>query len=199
MGQEDKFFKKNEEGKYLFFPWGAFGQGYLVEDENSKKQIFKSVQKFRKLSFLGLILFAIAGKAIVYFLEIELPTENTDGRYGRFSIKFWYGIIAGIILYIPVFLFLYSRWVKKNIKGLFKTYEKNPILEKLKEKSKAEKLSKLIMLELVCLVIFFWSGLSLIKGEQTFVNISMGLLGIVFFGIGAGIFGYQIFLKIKKK
>lgn len=51
-GITSQLFKKNSEGKDVFYPWGFFGRGYIIPNEERKKQLHKT---FKRLNFVSIL------------------------------------------------------------------------------------------------------------------------------------------------
>jgi hypothetical protein len=47
-GLTDAAFKKDSQGKNLFFPWGVFGAGYVLEDEAAKNKM----RRYLKINYM---------------------------------------------------------------------------------------------------------------------------------------------------
>ena len=52
----DSSFRRNHWGKLVFYPWGVFGKGYIVEDAGLAKQIRRFLKIYYVASFAVLVI-----------------------------------------------------------------------------------------------------------------------------------------------
>jgi uncharacterized membrane protein len=52
----DSSFRRNHWGKLVFYPWGVFGKGYIVEDAFLSKRIHRFLTIYYVASFVVLII-----------------------------------------------------------------------------------------------------------------------------------------------
>jgi len=66
-------FKKREDGKTIFYPYGVFGCGYIVSQEKESK-IKKFLMKYYTISFIAIIVsFVLLGPLAFVLFPILLP------------------------------------------------------------------------------------------------------------------------------
>lgn len=59
----DSYFKKSNEGKVIFYPWGVLGKGYIIPTEEKAIKIRKSFKKGGVISLLFVYFTLYMGKA----------------------------------------------------------------------------------------------------------------------------------------
>ena len=52
----DSSFRRNDWGELVFYPWGVFGKGYIVEDTGLAKQVLRFFKIYCAASFAVLII-----------------------------------------------------------------------------------------------------------------------------------------------
>jgi cbb3-type cytochrome oxidase subunit 3 len=87
-------FQKNPEGKTIFFPWGMFLHGYILDSAEREIQLKKAFQKFVCINF-----FLVP----IPFLIIALSVKKTPQ--------------LGLLLFV-VFFIGYSLWAFRYLKRL---------------------------------------------------------------------------------
>jgi hypothetical protein len=118
-GLTDAVFKEDSSGNTLFYPWGIFGAGFVIDSEEKKNQI------------RGLI-----KKIYIVMLPVLIITQATVG--------FWLNLAL-----FSIFLIWYIFMVKKISKDLPKSKDKLKLSESYKNSAKSHNLPILILLELV--------------------------------------------------
>lgn len=91
MNYEKQHFEKDAQGRTLFFPFGNVGSGYLVETEEERQRIIKSIQLQRRISYLLI--------AAIFGFFILTPRETLQGFVNSdFAIVgFIFLILAGAV------------------------------------------------------------------------------------------------------
>jgi hypothetical protein len=108
-------FKTSQDGKLLFFPWGALGRGYVLPDIKMKQEIEGFVKKFYILLFSAFLIYPIGKTAI------GLITLNP--HYGQFFV-----ISVMVVIYFLLMGWYYIK-IKSYTDGLEPTTEKLQIKE----------------------------------------------------------------------
>jgi hypothetical protein len=93
---KDAEFRKDAEGRDLYFPWVAFGPGYILESEDQRKSLQKYCA-FRNAIVLPLAIFGftrpswsisiIIGFAVFEFCYVKVRTRNLVKSNERISLK----------------------------------------------------------------------------------------------------------------
>ena len=121
-GLTDAIFKKDVQGRDLFFPYGILGSGYVLTSEEQKNKI----RKFIKIMYI-----------------VMLP-----GIYvAAMLIGFWIAIVI-----LPIYYVWYYFMMKKMMTGLNKSEEKLKVSESYKNSARSHNLWVLIVLELFTFV-----------------------------------------------
>ncbi len=116
-GLTDASFKKDSQGKDLFFPWGILGSGYVLESEEQKEKF----RKFFKTMYLTVFL-------TIFIIQIIFTA--------------WINILL-----LPAFYIWFHLTIKKMTKGLQKSNEKLKTYEAYQNSAKSHNLITLILLE----------------------------------------------------
>ncbi len=154
-GVTDAIFKKDASGNTLFYPWGIFGSGFIIDSEDRKDQI------------RGLIktIYIIMIPAIVII---------------QVTVGAWLNLVL-----LPVFIVWYCFTVKKLTKGLQKTEEKLRVSEAYKNSAKSHNLPTLIILEFTSLGFVGLGIWILLKGKNPLIAYAaIGLFGLCSVAIG---------------
>lgn len=161
-GLADNLFKMDSSGKTLFYPYGSFGSGIVIESEEKKNQVRGFV---KKTYFASLLVIIIIGMTVGYWLNFAL---------------------------LPVYYGWYYFIVKKVTKDLPKSTEKLKISESLKNSAKSHNLSTLILGELCSIGFVGVGFFILQKGQNQHSPIvglaSIGFFGLCGISLGYMIF-----------
>ncbi|MFC4271641.1 hypothetical protein GQF03_17245 [Sneathiella chungangensis] len=90
----DPFFKKDGDGRTLYFPWGNSGSAYVIDSDETERKI----RNFVKLTYLALFLAAMACMIL----------------FGG-----WWGLAIG-----PIYVIWFILGIRKLTKGLPRSSEK---------------------------------------------------------------------------
>jgi hypothetical protein len=135
-GLTEASFKKNTQGETLFYPWGALGKGYIVQD--TKKEA--DLRKFTKLNYM-----------------ITLPLVIVN--------QVLFGYLPNLIL-MPIYLITFFVVLKKLTKDLTTTDEKLKISESYKNSARKHNLATLIILGITALLFTITGLLFIIEGRN---------------------------------
>ncbi len=141
-------FKKDFEGKTVFFPWGSMGKGYVVptvaEDERLRRVI--------KISNM-VIMFAIAASYIIFL-----------------------GSLVPLAIICPISFAWYVIWVHITTKGMSQSYEIFNVAEARRNVIQSYNLSTLVAAEVIFLV-FLAGGVQIVMdGHQVAVGVFFVML-----------------------
>ncbi|MCW8916287.1 MAG: hypothetical protein OQK24_10615 [Magnetovibrio sp.] len=168
-GLTDAAFKKNDRGDTVFYPWGIFGNGYILDSEETGKSIKSTLKR------LYIIVFSI------FFIILFLQS------------------FAGIFLHLSILISLpiiYLGWhvvtIKRITSGLATTKEKLRFSESLSNSAKSHNLLTLYLLLIASLVLSASGFLMLSAGD-----IVWGAFTMLLFGYGVIVIGKMI--RVKKK
>lgn len=154
-GVTDAAFKKDSQGRNLFFPWGIFGSGFIVESEEQRNQIRNFFKKMYMVIVPTIIIIQMA-------------------------VGFWLNLVL-----IPVYCVWYYFTIKKITQNLPRTTERLKTSEAYKNSAKSHNLPTLIFLELTSLGFVATGVWLLTIGKGSFnAYARMGFfgLGAVIFG-----------------
>ncbi len=120
-GLADAAFKKDASGNNLFYPWGVWGAGFIIDSEDKKNQIRGFYKKMYMVMLPAIIIIHIV-----------------------------MGVWLKLVL-LPVFCIWYYFIAKKITKDLQKTKKKKKlkVSESCKNSAKSHNLPTLIFLELI--------------------------------------------------
>lgn len=181
-------FKKDTEGRTLYYPWGYLGSGYIIKSQKKMNQI----RKFHKKTLIIVFVYLLISFFTILTLNVYLDSISSVQLLKH--IKIWEEVLWCLSF---VFLLVYTAWyyfrIRKLIRSLQKTKEKLKITEMYKSLYKSSNLYTIIFLELFCLS-GVGAGIWLLQAEET-VFIDFIILGS--YGFFAIVFGLMVFLKIK--
>lgn len=141
----DSYFKKSNEGKDVFYPWGVLGKGYIIPTEEKAIELRKSFKKGGIISLLFVYFTLYMGKAF------GLP------------------VAAGFLI---LYTFVYYIYVQTITRHMEKTSERLTLMESYFNMSRSLSWLNLILLTSGCLMFVvagtwimvqnkgFWIGLS---------------------------------------
>ena len=66
-GLTDGIFKTDSEGRFLFYPWGVLGKGYVLPDDSKKQEVRQFVSLWYKVSLPAII---VVGMLIVSIIMV---------------------------------------------------------------------------------------------------------------------------------
>ena len=154
-GLTDAAFKKDVSGNNLFYPWGIFGSGFIINSEDEKNQIRGFFKKMYMVMFPSIIII-------------------------HMTVGFWLNLVL-----LPVYGIWYYFKAKKITKDLRKTEEKLKVSESYKNSAKSHNLSTLIILELFSLGFVVLGLFVLQSGKELLVAYaSIGFFGLCSIAIG---------------
>ncbi len=153
-GLTDAAFKKSHTGQTIYYPWGVFGSGYVVESEEKQEQIRKFLKRLYVILLLTIVTVQI-------------------------TVGFWLNAVL-----FPAFWVWYYFSVQKMNKNSPRTAEKLRLSESYKNSAKSHNLGILIILEVFAVGFVAAGVLILLKGGDQLVAMSsmgfFGLCGIAF-------------------
>lgn len=114
-------FKTDASGRTVYFPWGRFGSGYVVTDDERRDGIRRSVRNTVVVSFFAIIVV----QAIV-------------------------GFVGNLVL-LPAYYVWYYFATKKRVHGLERSSEKLTLRESYRNSALAHNLATLIALFVVAI------------------------------------------------
>ena len=83
-GLTDGVFKTDPEGKFLFYPWGVLGKGYVLPDDSKKQQLRKFITLWYKVS-LPLIVGIGVGVGWIFTLVLcHLFFSGITSQHGEY-------------------------------------------------------------------------------------------------------------------
>ncbi len=141
----DSYFKKTNEGKNVFYPWGVLGKGYIIPTEQKTIELRKSFKKGGIISLLFVYFTLYLGKAF------GLP------------------VAAGFLI---LYTFVYYIYIQTITRHMEKTTESLTLTESYFSMSRSLSWLNLILLTTGCLMFVvagiyvmiqnkgFWIGLS---------------------------------------
>src|SRR3989344_4757631 len=163
----DISFKKDLQGRPLFYPWGYWGSGFIVEPESKQDQIRNFLKNIYTASFIIPLVFLLASSS-------DSLLQNL--------------IAASLLILLPLLLWYYFS-VKNLTKDFQKTSEKLTFSEVSKKSGQLYSLKSLIFGEVGSLLFVIAGAWLFGRGGEEYVT---GLLSIIFFGFAAITYGYMI-------
>ena len=180
-GIVDGSFKTSEDGALLYYPFGILGKGYVIPNIEKKQEIRKRL----KWSFaISSILMIASASSLALFVIF-------------YSIRLW---IAGIIYFLIISGIWFAGYFisKEFTKGLAPVGNKLTVAESYQNSAKSHNIFTLIAFEILCLV-FVVTGVKILFDSQvTWIFRLVGVLTILFLGVGSIVIGYMIKVKINK-
>lgn len=168
-------FRKDHEGNEVFFPWGIFGKGRIIDNPKIKDE----VRKFLRLYYIGMLLLIVPWLFFVqpYFLTRE---------------EFWSNLLVALGLIVLSLIWQYFG-LKRLIRNLPESTLKMKVRDNLKETGNYFHPILIVALGLVSLM-FVVAGFCMLSAGQTII----GLAAIIFFGLCAIVYGSMLFLRLQK-
>ena len=164
-GITDIYFKTEDKGRTLFYPWGVFGRGYILPDESKRQKIREFKKRYHMVS---IPCFATIAVAILY------------GWVGCFII-------------IPIFPLWYFFRTAQLLKGVPSvTGTKMGLKESFEISSKSHNII-ILWLMLIVSVLFTIAGIITFIFDKS--AWPLGLICILFFGAAGCAIGYMIKAK----
>jgi hypothetical protein len=139
-GLVDASFKKDSQGKDLFFPWGVLAKGYVLETAEKKNQIRKVLKNTYMFMFPIIILVQVV-----------------------------FGVKLNLILLV-IFMAWFLWWIGNVTKGLAKSTETMKMSEAYKNSAKSHNLWILVLLELTSFMFVAVSVFILIYGNAPLIG-----------------------------
>jgi hypothetical protein len=174
----NRAFQKNPEGKLLFFPFGIWPKGYVIDSAEQAVKLKISYLRFVRINFFLCLFLAILINAIIH------AGNNTVSATSFVA----YSAIVFIIYLI--FIFLYLRHLTK---GLNRTTEKLSLLKVYQSTA-----SDMNYMVLIFLIIFSYSFFALSLYLLLSWQIPLiSLLALILMGYGATASTYMLFFKFK--
>jgi hypothetical protein len=168
----DNNFKKDENGRTLFYPWGICGKGLVLPDEEAEKMAKLFLRRYYFVTFSLIIVIAVIG-----VLGLNL------------------------LLLVFVFLVLYSIilvWYYLKQRKLLATYQVGTDKLTLKDNYRrfARNHSKsALWAGLALSLLFFANAISMVIRSATMYKTFIGILSCLVFGICAWLFRHMIKIK----
>lgn len=117
-GLTDASFKKDAQGSDLFFPWGIFGSGYVIESELQKNQIRNFIKNTYIMTF-----------SVLAIIQVFVGS--------------WLNLVL-----LPIYYIWYYRAIDKMTQNLQRSNEKLTSSESYKNSARSHNLRTLILCEL---------------------------------------------------
>ena len=168
-GLSDGSFKLDRQGRWVFYPWGALGKGYVLPDEARKDRIRQFVKRYLLVTLPLSILFGVA------FSNVALSRRLTV----------WTGVLIGLLPLDFVGSIVFYGWrTARLLEGFRVSEEKLRIAEAYRNSAKSHNLAILIFF-FVLSALFVVAGLWLISQNRVMVGaLSVALFGACTVGIG---------------
>ena len=148
-GLVDGSFKVDSNGLNLFYPYGQFGSGYVLESEQQKNKI-RNILKI----------------ALMVTLPIIILVQITVG--------FWFNLISITIYYI-----IHYFYVKKITKNLQRSDEKLTTSEVIKNSTKSHNFTTLILLATISIAFTLIGFYALTKEQYfAIAGLIIGFFGL---------------------
>ena len=152
-------FKKDDSGNSLFYPWGVFGSGYIVQSKETLEQLRKFLKKYYLVMLITIITIQI-------------------------TVGFWLNLTI-----LPIVIVYYHFYVKKITKDFPKTSEKLTLGQSFSNSAKSHNLPTLIILEVFSVGFVALGILILLFGQNLIIALSsIGFFGLCGVSIGYMIF-----------
>ncbi len=160
MGFFDGFansaFKKDSEGRDLFFPWGPWSSGFILKSEDQLNEL----RSFRMKTFM------VALPAAIISMEIVDEIWGTVGILSLYFLGYYF-------------------WVKKLTQDLARSNVKMKPFESDQIFARKTPLKTLIFFEIAAIGFFSMYVWLLIAGNQTWIPFAgIGLFGLIALSIG---------------
>ncbi len=157
-GLTDASFKKDAAGNTVFYPWGIFSAGFVIDSEVEKNRIRNFYKKMYMIIIPAIILIQII-------------------------VGFWLNLLL-----LPIYIAWYFFTAKKITRELKKTEEKLKITEAYTNSAKSHNFLTLIFFELISLGFVAIGFLMLSTGAAFIAYVSIGFFGLCSIAIGYMIF-----------
>jgi hypothetical protein len=118
------YFKSAQDGRKLFYPWGAMGRGYVIASDQDYRRVKKELTAYIVIS------------VVLSLVAITLI-----------------GYLAALVL-IPVAIAFYSLWKPHLVRGLQPTAEELSLRESYTNQALARSAKELWSWEIAALVLF---------------------------------------------
>lgn len=147
-GLTDASFKKDAQGYDLFFPWGIFGSGFVIESEQQKNKIRNFIKKTYVTTFFALL-----------------------------AIQVFVGLWLNLVL-LPIYCIWYYSYIRKVTHNLQRSTEKLTSSESYKNSALSHSLLTLIFFELLSLGFVAVGLWRIAKEKELFMPfMSLGFFG----------------------
>lgn len=147
-GLTDASFKTDSQGQDLFFPWGIFGSGFIIESEVQKNQVRNFIKKTYIMTFFTIVI-----------------------------IQVFVGLWLNLVL-LPIYCIWYYRYIYKLTQNLQRSNEKLKPSESYKNSAQSHNLSTLVLFEFISLgfvAVGLWLPTT---GKESFISyIGVGFFG----------------------
>jgi len=104
------------------------------------------------------------------------------------------GYLVPLAIICPISFAWYVIWVRKTTKGMQQSYEVFNVAEARRNVIHSYNLSTLIVVAVIFLALFGGSVRMVMDGHE----VTIGVLCIIFFGLGSATAGYMIMQKLKE-
>jgi hypothetical protein len=71
-GLTNASFKKDKEGNSIFYPWGTFGRGLVIPDDQSEERLRSFINRYYKVSLPSIITVGVIGGWLLASLLVPL-------------------------------------------------------------------------------------------------------------------------------
>ena len=109
-------FKKDTEGRTLYYPWGYLGSGYIIESQKKMNQIRKFHKKTLIIVFVYLLI------SFFTMLTLNAYLDSISSVQLLKHIKIWEEVLWFLSF---VFLLVYTAWYLFQNKETHKKLAKN--------------------------------------------------------------------------
>jgi hypothetical protein len=169
-GLSKAMFKKDAAGNHVFFPWGIFAAGVIVNTEEKRA----TIQGFLSI-YYGVGLPIIAATTILK--------------------SYWFAgaVVCGMML-------VYVLFVRLTLRDLPRSKERMTLLESYRNSARTLPLPLLVMVDLgsIGFTVVSVAMLADSRFRET-GQVGMAIAGLLFFGLGSIVFSYLIFIKLRKR
>jgi hypothetical protein len=184
MGYFDSLidFKTNTDGKIIYYPNSFWGRGYIVPSLEKKNEIQRAAKRIWKL-FLFLLFVSVAGSGISITL---------------LSSRWWLAFGVFIFLLLLGLAIWHQRSLQRLANGLAPSNVKITLLESYTNSALSMSFLSLVFLEALSWSAVF-TGWQIARNPQylPWLFRPLGIVAVLFFGLGIIAFLYMIVVKIK--
>ena len=163
-------FEERDDGKTVFYPWGVFGEGYVLETPEQEDRVRTFVRRYN------------IANVVVAPLLVGLLFGTVDALVPKLLV------LGGILALVVTTYVLRMRHLIRNAPG---TGSSPTLWDSLQRQATAYSFAQLWTLQALSLA-FAAVGIWLIA-EST--SPWIGALSVVFFGAAGVVTGYQLVLK----